>query len=902
MKIKNLFLKIYIPFVILTIIALIVLQNLGSKKRIGYLADFHLNIERTLELNNLEDIKKDFSINGELDEEGIKNYLLTNENITNYVHQFRIRYYDKVFRNNDIYGVYPDLSNLPDYMKNAEMDEGGSPYGNFISDRKTIEEEKIDVNYTLKIKPNFEYFIKIIISILFIIPILLIISKILNSFLVKKLSFFQNIISKLNSKIYTDNYNKNILYNNSKSNNYFIIAFIVFFPFIILIYQSIYASFPYYYSWDATQVFSMDILLNSSNIMPDHFFYPNMFPLVLYKYIFIPVGKLLNIISITNISELENSANPYLPYSEFAEYILSTCRISFMLFCGFMYINIIKIMKIYTLNFNKIYLFINALLFLLISFIWGNSVSFIWGSSVLLNTVVRYDTIGLLLASISIYFTITASYIEDKYSLNHILCILASGFFVGAAFLSKILFAGFMICNPLIYMSLNNYSYKDSEELNNKNLKISFNILSISTIIIMIFYLIFAYFVVNEKIIPTAFLDMSNKNSLLILGFIFPLSFLILTILIYSILKDKIAIHNKIKAIIYPFTLYIVSCIFPILFAITLPKGMQALFNTYIFSYGLGHFISIPKILINNKYIIAIIIVIILLYLAYNIIKTIKLSNILNINRIILQIIMSIILVLFAFLIKKGLGADEKYIIIANYLLIIALFVLYRNILYTNIKKYFLVIFIIISLLYIFSQSLNLINFNKDITKSAYVFTQIEWKDFSYRFRGDKYVNIMHNAYKTEEAWDAAFYWTRNIKQVRKLLSQISIKNNSLKDTAISEKGMYVSTDKLITNIDKNLTGGLLIALNDKVNEVYLRVDYDFYLLTSKEYSKKDSRMIIKDYQFHINNNPYFVYKLSMDSHNHRKPNYVYNGDYKFSNEEIEDAFILIVDKLAKEL
>ena len=155
MKIKNLFLKIYIPFVILTIIALIVLQNLGSKKRIGYLADFHLNIERTLELNNLEDIKKDFSINGELDEEGIKNYLLTNENITNYVHQFRIRYYDKVFRNNDIYGVYPDLSNLPDYMENAEMEENGSPFGNFTYDKKTIEIEKIDnISYILKLKFN----------------------------------------------------------------------------------------------------------------------------------------------------------------------------------------------------------------------------------------------------------------------------------------------------------------------------------------------------------------------------------------------------------------------------------------------------------------------------------------------------------------------------------------------------------------------------------------------------------------------------------------------------------------------------------------------------------------------------------------------------------------------------
>ena len=151
-KNKKLFLKIYIPFVIITIIALIVLQILGSKKRVGYLTDFNLEIDRTLELNNLNDIREDFTVDGKLDEESIKNYLLTNENITNYVHHFRIRYYDKVFRNNDIYGVYPDLSNLPDYMENAEMEEDGSPYGNFISDKKEIEEKIDNINYKLKLK------------------------------------------------------------------------------------------------------------------------------------------------------------------------------------------------------------------------------------------------------------------------------------------------------------------------------------------------------------------------------------------------------------------------------------------------------------------------------------------------------------------------------------------------------------------------------------------------------------------------------------------------------------------------------------------------------------------------------------------------------------------------------
>ena len=129
-KNKNLFLKIYILFLIITIITLIILQILGSKNRIGYLTDFSLVVDKTMKLNN-------------------------SENITNYVYHFRIRYYDKVFRHNDIYGVYPDLSNLPDFVKEIKMDYVGSPFGIFISDKKIIEEDKVDnINYTLKIKKN----------------------------------------------------------------------------------------------------------------------------------------------------------------------------------------------------------------------------------------------------------------------------------------------------------------------------------------------------------------------------------------------------------------------------------------------------------------------------------------------------------------------------------------------------------------------------------------------------------------------------------------------------------------------------------------------------------------------------------------------------------------------------
>ena len=164
-KNKNLFLKIYILFLIITIITLIILQILGSKNRVGYLTDFSLVVDKTMKLNN-------------------------SENITNYVYHFRIRYYDKTFRNNDIYGVYPDLSNLPDFVKEIKMDYVGSPFGIFISDKKIIEEDKIDnINYTLKIKKN-------IIDIIILLHLSILIIFIMNNIKIYYYNKFYNLINK----------------------------------------------------------------------------------------------------------------------------------------------------------------------------------------------------------------------------------------------------------------------------------------------------------------------------------------------------------------------------------------------------------------------------------------------------------------------------------------------------------------------------------------------------------------------------------------------------------------------------------------------------------------------------------------------------------------------------------
>ena len=118
---------IYLSLSILLLTTLIILQILGSKERVGYLSDFEI-IEKSK---------------------------------SNYIYDFRIRYYDKVFRNSDIYGVYLITNNLPEYIKEIKMNESGSPFGSFIS-AKIIEEEKIDINYILKLKINLTYTIIII--------------------------------------------------------------------------------------------------------------------------------------------------------------------------------------------------------------------------------------------------------------------------------------------------------------------------------------------------------------------------------------------------------------------------------------------------------------------------------------------------------------------------------------------------------------------------------------------------------------------------------------------------------------------------------------------------------------------------------------------------------------------
>lgn len=173
MNIKKLFLKTYLCLLVFCTIALIIIAILGHKNRIGYFGDFGIDndhINATLKMNGLLNLKYNFIIDGQLDEEAIKQFILTNDSITNYSYSFRIKYYNKVFRNSDIYNVYIDTNKIfkeNNFIKKIEMLGNGSPYGEMITSKK-IEEKVDNINYYLKIKTSLLLLIAFLLFLYFI--------------------------------------------------------------------------------------------------------------------------------------------------------------------------------------------------------------------------------------------------------------------------------------------------------------------------------------------------------------------------------------------------------------------------------------------------------------------------------------------------------------------------------------------------------------------------------------------------------------------------------------------------------------------------------------------------------------------------------------------------------------
>ncbi|AEM20790.1 hypothetical protein Bint_0156 [Brachyspira intermedia PWS/A] len=137
---------IYITFLLISILFLI-LNILGRITRVGYLSDFQLDIQKTLELNNIKDVEDVESI-------------YTNKNIKIYFYNYKLKYYNNIFKNNDIYDVYlytNEVLSKNNFLKEINTENNGSTFGSFIS-YEIINSKSIDnIPYILKLKQTILY-------------------------------------------------------------------------------------------------------------------------------------------------------------------------------------------------------------------------------------------------------------------------------------------------------------------------------------------------------------------------------------------------------------------------------------------------------------------------------------------------------------------------------------------------------------------------------------------------------------------------------------------------------------------------------------------------------------------------------------------------------------------------
>lgn len=125
---------------------------------------------------------------------------------------------------------------------------------------------------------------------------------------------------------------------------------------------------------------------------------------------------------------------------------------------------------------------------------------------------------------------------------------------------------------------------------------------------------------------------------------------------------------------------------------------------------------------------------------------------------------------------------------------------------------------------------------------------------------------------------------------------------NGLVDTMILEKGSQLSprTAELITAISTPLTGALMLALTNTQSTVFLRADYEFYLISSEPYAYASERIQKQNWEFSVNHSPYYIYHLTMS--NWREFNSGYDGKVVINKTNNNRMFIAITDRYAKGL
>ena len=862
MLIKNSFLEkkikiIYLSTLILGFLVLALLAILGNSERMGYISEFAPF--NAVEIND-NIIDKDLTSN-------------------TYEYRMRIKYNSKVFRNSDIFGVYPQSIELPDYIENIKWDGKGSPFGKLTSSKELASDYAIDIGYKLKLKYGI---------ILYFVLWILFTPLIIFAFI------YINKKYKINNDLVKDTYSNvsNQIFDGFSNIRLLYIIPIVFYPILILLNQLL--NLPYYFAWDSSLTYATDSLLINGGISPNHLFHPDIGALWIEKFFVFPLAKILGIISISTIQEFQKSLNPYLNFVEIVEFLILIRSSYVYIACSFVYIFIIKLFD----DVLKKLTFMPLCIFLISCFLF--SYDSIFGAITMMTVRVyggiRYELAGFIWWSFALIAMLYAVRTNKKRY------IVAMGVFAGWAFLSKIVLLPNIILVVMLFYVLHLMYNNNKDKILCSNISERKLSLKISCLLLSIVIISIMAALVKRPRLNSAFLGhIESTGHLLISMSIFPilLSFIVIVSLLFLKHKDK---FNYLSFYLYRLIIFIFSCYIPIIIILFQKNGLEIFSSVYIFSFGLGQ--SITNVgysgvgsRINTQFILYFIFTVAsILFYIYSYKKNKKLLPLCAV------IIMFGAITLLNKISLRSIESNLQFysIYISISVLILILYNHFKN---KNITKYIFIIFIVlISLIQInrvleTRKTLDAVSMMpRSEIKSSYVFNTSYWYTFSYGGNAIVYTHTLAEVYKNEKNWNKAFYWSRDIANVKDLLNRIEGTANNVENTSIIFPESKLSDNgDVLKQASDELQGAISIPVT--TGSVYPRFDYSFYLVSSKLLEDIDELLELTDLLFETTKHTkLYVYEFIKPNPNEWKYNWMYNVT---KDKGVE--YVLITDSFVRE-
>lgn len=625
-------------------------------------------------------------------------------------------------------------------------------------------------------------------------------------------------------------------------------------PLAAVIYSLIIAPYPYFAAWDSSLIYAVDALIAGAGQLPDHIFHPNITPLLINKYLSLPLGKFFGLISISSITELALTSNPYLAFVEVVNYLLFVNIIFVLVFLFCMYLSVFELIKPYLQN-QGYENSLNSITVALLALVWANLPFMLYW--------IRYETVGIALWSVALFLIIKAAQEPSRIRL-----IVLAGLFSGFAFLSKLHLIGGIIPLPFLYCFLLKEQFpKNQPQYKWLSLLI---LISVFLFIGAVHYLAYTKFI-NHKLIMVAFSDYLTPQQfyypliLILIGTF--ICFISACLLISRLQKTCGAPVFYLSAFISPFFFSLLLAIF---IGTSWTERVSSLSFGYIYSFMLGQSTFIKAIgyspawqshtTLFSIFILLIIFLLILWKFTKNqLIFYIFLFGVLTVT----TFTVSITFLLRPEPLKDGL-MQEAWSLISG----ITVWILLSKIISSK-KVYFVGLFVAWAL--ISFNSYCLYNYHKsNFEQGDYYYSLPQWKEFSYGLRGNQYLDILNSAYPSQDSWRSVFDWSTRIAPTNLLLTQ-SIKNEpvSIGNTYLANIGTILNkkSNEKIAAISPQLTGALLIAPALEQLEITSRSDFNYWLISEDAIKPTEGQIdrvdLIFDTTEKLNLEHYGVYKIS---------------------------------------